>query len=236
MAIRVAISATETREISIREAISTSETRAISIREAISTSETREILGQGQAQPGLFAQLRAHSTTITLAHFTTHTADQNRKYRRIPASPANDVGSTIGEFVAPGANVLVPLIRGMEVNTGGNLNLRQFAGDNTPNGIDVVDAAWSAWDNANGRDSSSIYFIDVTNFEFIVWAANAHNNDGGSYVNYSAVNLYTNRQQNGGTFTSESNWSTYVAELRGDITAREIIIAICNDETFVPVF
>ena len=238
MAIRVVTGlGNETRAISIRATIGLgNETRAISIREAISTTETREILAPPVVVLGPFGRLIANSTMITAAHFTTHAADQNRKYRRIPDNPANDVGSTIAEFQAPGANVLIPLIRGFEVNTGGNLNLRQFGGNNTPNGIDVVDAAWSAWDSANGRDSSSIYVIDITVEEFMVFPANAHNNDGGSYVNYSAANVYTNRQQNGGTFTSESDWTSYVASVRNATTPHEMIVAICNDETFVPTF
>ena len=234
MAIRVATTTGETRAISIREAISTTETRAISIREAISASETREILAPPVVVLGPFGRLIADATMLTAAHFMTNSVAQDRKYWRNPVNTANDTGSTIAEYLATGAAADVPLARALQISASNNTNLRQFGGDNTPNGIDITDRAWSGW--TTGRDQAAMYLIDITGEDFMVWAANAHNNHGGSFVNYGADRVYTNRHQNGGTFASEAAWRSYLTDLRGTTTPHEIIVAIASDESFVPTF
>ena len=236
MAIRVATTTGETRAISIREAISTTETRAISIREAISTSDTREILGQGVVVQSLFGRLIAAAPTLTASHFMTETVEQTRKYWRNPGDSPGNQGSTIAEYLSTGANAAVPLVRALEVSETDNTGLRQFGGDNTPNGINIGHRGWSGWGTDEGRDSASMYLIDITDEEFMVWAANGHNNHGGSFINFGADRVYTNRHQNGGTFTSEANWRNYLESVREATTPHEIIIAICSDESFVPTF
>ena len=234
MAIRVATTTGETRAISIREAISTTETRAISIREAISTSATREILAPPVVVLGPFGRLIADATMLTAAHFMTNNLDQDRKYWRNLNDVPSHTGSTIAEYLATGAAADVPLVRALQISTGNNTNFRQFGGNNTPNGIDITDRAWSAW--TTGRDQASMYLIDITGNDFMVWAANGHNNHGGSFINFGADRVYTNRHQNGGTFASEVEWRSYLTDLRGTTTPHEIIVAIASDESFVPTF
>ena len=236
MAIRVATTTGETRAISIREAISTTETRAISIREAISTSDTREILAPPVVVLGPFGRLIAAATTLTATHFMTETVEQTRKYWRDPDNPTNNQGSTIAEYLSTGANAQVPMVRALEISATDNTGMRQFDGNNTPNGINMTDRPWSGWGTDEGRDSASMYLIDITGSDFMVWAANAHNNHGGSFVNFGADRIYTNRHQNGGSFTSEADWRSYLTDLRATTTPHEIIVAICSDESFVPTF
>ena len=232
MAIRVATTTGETRAISIREAISPTATRAISIREAISTSATREILAP--PVPGPFARLIANATMLTAAHFTTNILAQDRKYWRNPSDTPSHTGSTIAEYLATGTAADVPLVRALQISTGNNTNFRQFGGNNTPNGIDITDRGWGVW--TTGFDQAAIYLIDITGADFMVWSANAANNRGGSFVNYGADRVYTNRHQNGGTFASEVEWRSYLTDLRGTTTPHEIIVAIASDESFVPTF
>ena len=187
--------------------------------------------------PRIVAEMKAHGAFANIAHFRTRDSTGGLRYNQRPDN-ANKTGEIIEEWVsALAAHAIFPLVRRVSINSTFRLQLIQFTGSNVDlGGVDIGSRDWTALVTDTASTPAGIYVVSIADSEYLCMPPLSNEDVNAARISFAAIDAITDGHSSDGLNT-ETEVSTWLVAERETITAaREFIIAVAADRTYIPTF
>ena len=183
------------------------------------------------------AEMKARSEFATIAHFRTRPEQSGVRYFQRPSN-ANKRGELIEEWVSGNADhVIFPLVRRLGINSAYILMLLQFTGSNVDlGGVNIGSRDWTALVQDAASTASGIYIVSVADSEYVCIPPLEYGDIAADRIDFTAGNVVAGGHQSAGWNTEGEVATWLVAERDTYEEAREFIIAVAADRTYIPTF
>ena len=188
--------------------------------------------------PRIVAEMKALSQFATIAHFTTRASAGTGRYFMSPAN-TNTQGAIIEEWVSGvAAHAIFPLVRRLGIPAAIQFHFNQYTGSNVDNGgIDVGSRDWTALLVDDAATPAGIYVVSVDDEEYMCIPPTAQNDLRADRITYLPADIPAETGFHASvTLNEDAEISEWLTTERASTTAREFIIAIAADRTYIPTF
>ena len=188
--------------------------------------------------PRIVAEMKAHGAFATIAHFTTRASAGTGRYFMSPAN-TNTQGAIIEEWISGvAAHVIFPLVRRLGIPATVQFHFNQYTGSNVDNGgIDLGSRDWTALLTDNASLAAGIYLVSVDDEQYMCISPLGSNDLRADRITYLSADIPGQTGFHASTtLNQDAEISEWLTIERASTVAREFIIAIAADRTYIPTF
>ena len=188
--------------------------------------------------PRIVAEMKALSQFATIAHFTTRASAGTGRYFQSPDNTSTQ-GAIIEEWVSGvAAHAIFPLVRRMGIPAAIQFHFNQYTGDNTGNGgIDLSSRDWTALLVDDAATPAGIYVVSVDDEQYMCIPPTAQNDLRADRITYLPADIPAETGFHASvTLNEDAEISEWLTTERASTVAREFIIAVAADRTYIPTF
>ena len=155
-------------------------------------------------------------------------------------SGANFFGTLLEEWISGvAAHVIFPLVRRLGITAAPTLQFNQYTGDNTANGgIDLSARDWTALlQEADGPSAAAgIYVVNIADEGYFCVPPRGRDSASAARIVFTAAIADETGFHGSALLDSDAEISAWLTAEHAMTVAREFIIAVAADRTYIPTF
>ena len=188
--------------------------------------------------PRIVAEMKARGEFATIAHFNTRASAGTGRYFMDPDN-TNSQGTIIEEWVSGvAAHAIFPLVRRLGIPAAIQFHFNQYTGSNVDRGgIDLGSRDWTALLTNTAALTAGIYMVSVDDELYMCIPPLGNNDLRADRITYLPADI---PGQDGfhasTTLDSDAEITDWLTAERASTVAREFIIAVAADRTYIPTF